>query len=316
MYHHGVEVHSTKGSKSHNRKVSGFEKHPDKRRTSKPIIRSDQRDSRSQPRHLSFLFVVNELEMAEVTPTVDQWGTEIPPDMPSHYLGEYPGAVFRYTDGRIDPAPEYVWERTGGYQNPHYGQKYPGRIVHISGIATRDYSTYTVFNCWRPLPCLYVETDPMSNLIGALGDGARWNLMGFHVPDGSGVTRIAPAGGGSEVVGGRHPTWMPSLVPAMFENTDGSLPRSVGLTGPLPVIIGRMALAYPRGRTNEPFATGMWHRRRWRGAIQPGAEVTRPRNIRGVLVHVALDDLMYPEFSTAELLRDLEINHVIIGDRE
>jgi hypothetical protein len=219
---------------------------------------------------------VNELELAQVQPTVDQWGTEIPPDYPAGYAGEYPGTVFRYIDGRIEADPRYSWSRNEGFVDASSGLRYPGQILyhHEDGnpYPMPGYSTCTVFNCWRPLPCVFVEEDPMSTPIGAYGSGSRWCLMGFNAPDGTGITRISRSGGDSQVVAGRRPTWMPSLVPAMFENTTADIPRSVGLAGLLAVIIGRMALAYPRHRTDEPFETGMWHHRRWRGGIQPGAE--------------------------------------------
>jgi len=219
---------------------------------------------------------VNELELAPVRPTVDQWGTEIPPDYPGDYAGEYPGTVFRYIDGRIEAAPRYTWIRNEGFADASSRLRYPGQIAyqHDDGnfYPMPEYSTYTVFNCWRPLPCVFVEADPMSTLIGIYGNGLRWCLMGFKAPDGTGITRISRSGGASQVVGGRRPTWMPSLVPAMFENTAADIPRSIGLAGPLSVIIGRMALAYPRHRTDEPFTTGMWHHKLWRSGIQLGAE--------------------------------------------
>jgi len=44
--------------------------------------------------------------------------------------------------------------------------------------------------------------------------------------------------------------------------------------------------------------------------------VSEPDNIRGVLVHIALDAALYPEFSTADLLMALENDDYIIKDRE
>ncbi|KAI0396771.1 hypothetical protein F5Y17DRAFT_58665 [Xylariaceae sp. FL0594] len=313
MGHHSTVVHGSRGSKGHGTKTkaSGSDKHSDGHRASK--------SSNPGPEELTFLFVVNELKLSShVEPTVDQWGTEIPSDRPSQYEGEYVGKVFRYVDGRIEEAPRYFWIRNEGFADAGTGARYHGQIVyqHDDGFfyPTEGYATRTIFNCWRPLPCIFVNVDTLSTPIGQFGDGTRWCLMGFTRPDYTGITRISRGGGGCQVVGGRGPTWMPSLVPAMFENMASDMPQSVGLSGSLPMIIGQMALAYPPHRTDEPFATGKWRGKRWRGEIQQGAEVTEPGGMRGVLVHVALDSFMYPEFSTPELLMNLEDYGCVITD--
>jgi hypothetical protein len=214
---------------------------------------------------------VNEIALyPNVLPTVDFWGTAIPPDNPAHYAGEYVGTVFRFTDGRVQEARGYKWVRDNRI-DPATNLRPAGRIVwdHQNGVQypMQEYSKFTVFNCWRPLPVVYVETDPMSTPIGEFGAGHRWNLMGFDQPDRTGVTRIAAAGV-SQVICGRAPSWAPSLVPDMFRNLHPNLPHSAGLAGSLPVIIGLMALTHPPGQTDVPFLNQLWHHRRWLGSQQ------------------------------------------------
>lgn len=212
--------------------------------------------------------MVNELPLAQnYPPTVDYWGTAMPPDRPAFYAGECPGRVFRYVDGEIHQALGYTWSR----KNPSDPDGPVGNIV-VNGAdglvyPTQEYSTFTVFNCWGPLPCVYVKADVTMTNLGDYGIGHRWHLMSFQSPDSTGVSRIAEAGG-SQVVAGRGPTWAPSLVNGMFMNY-GNRPQSQGLAGELPVIIGQMALTHTQGHTDQPFIRQLWHRRKWGGGSGP-----------------------------------------------
>jgi hypothetical protein len=215
--------------------------------------------------------VVNEVHLKSpqtVGDNPDMWGTIMPQEDPAKYSGETVGTVFRYCDGRVDPAHEYVWSRDN---HTTTGLRPAGHIYSVDEYGARygaaeEYSTFTVFNCWRPLPCVYVEADPMSMAIGKHpgAAGHRWNIMGFENPDGTGITRIA-ATGTSQVVAGWRPSWMPSLVPEMFANPYPRIPHSAGLAGALPVIIGQMALTHPPGQTDMPFLNQLWNNRRWAG---------------------------------------------------
>lgn len=63
----------------------------------------------------SFLFVVNELQVdfeprqGEERGSTDQWFNTVPPQRAEAYTGETVGAVFRYQNGVVTPAPGYVW---------------------------------------------------------------------------------------------------------------------------------------------------------------------------------------------------------------
>ncbi|KAI0424375.1 hypothetical protein F5Y09DRAFT_353486 [Xylaria sp. FL1042] len=289
---------------------------------------------------LSFLFVVNELHLdPHAAPNVDQWGTVMPPFDPKSYEGEAAGTVFRYRDGEIEVAQGYYWERDNSL-DPDTLLRPAGSIYRSSNSNNNSnsstsftdeqpweltkYAQFTVFNCWRPLPCVYMEEDPLCTLISpyplnsgagsggrvrVYGEGSPLNLMSFEDPDITGITHIA-AGGNSQVVAGRQPSWMPSLVPEMFRNTDRHAPASRGLGGLLPVIIGQMALTQPKGETDRPFVEQWWHRRHWRRP-ELGTTVSHPMDIRAVVVHVALDEIENKEGSTSESLENFEVGAVV-----
>ncbi|KAI8623933.1 hypothetical protein F5Y19DRAFT_456599 [Xylariaceae sp. FL1651] len=309
--------HGSHREKHHSNKGSHSGKHSDKHRSSKPgkQDRTNTSSSHQGSQLLSFLFVVNEITLysGDTAPyDSDQWGTIIPPTDPFRYAGETPGIVFRYRDGRVEETYGYDWVRDNTI-NQMNGLRPAGRIVCRPPDSDEEYfmpeySTYTVFHCWRPLPCVYVETDPMSRLIGPLGDGLRWNLMSFEMPDNTGITRISSAGP-SQVVCGNNASWIPSLVPSMFKNSNG--PPSVGLAGELPVIIGQMALNWPRHYTDTPFLSQLWHRGRWTPPARIET-VDTPTDIRGVLVHVALDSWENGGGSTEEALNLFERSSTIV----
>ncbi|KAI1419712.1 hypothetical protein F5Y12DRAFT_792981 [Xylaria sp. FL1777] len=295
--------------------------HTDKHgsKSSKPDKNAGASGSNSAPPRLSFLFVVNELLLdAYALPNVDQWGTVMPPFDPRCYEGEAPGAVFRYRDGEIEEARGYYWERDVLDLNSTLK---PAGSIYLSGgdeppWELTKYSQYTVFNCWRPLPCVYMEEDPLCTLIrpygvdsGVYREGHQLNLMSFEEADITGITHIA-ADGDSQVVAGRQPSWMPSLVPEMFRNQDRNAPVSRGLGGLLPVIIGQMALTQPKGQTDRPFTSQWWHRRHWRRP-DLGTTVSHPLEIRAVIVHVALDEVENREGSTRESLENFETGIVV-----
>ncbi|KAI1355872.1 hypothetical protein F5Y01DRAFT_301480 [Xylaria sp. FL0043] len=272
---------------------------------------------------LSFLFVVNEIHIdPHSPPNVDQWGTVMPPFDPGSYVGETAGAVFRYRDGEVEAARGYYWERDNNSGiDPDTRLRHAGGIYLRSGSNPRrsggggadeqpwelsKYAQFTVFHCWRPLPCVYMEEDPLRR---AYGEGRPLTLMSFEDPDITGITHVA-AGGTSTVVAGRRPSWMPSLVPEMFRNTDPYAPSSRGLGGLLPVVIAQMALTQPRGQTDRPFMARWWHRGYWR---RPDLEstVSHPMDIRAVMVHVALDEIENREGSTRESLENFEAGAVV-----
>ncbi|KAI1323671.1 hypothetical protein F5Y16DRAFT_332846 [Xylariaceae sp. FL0255] len=286
--HHGSgSKHSSKSSKSGNGDAN--------RHNYKSHLQSLQLDG------LSFLFVVNEyiLQCGINAPfTPDPWGSIMPPEDPWHYSDEIVGTVFRWQDGNITPATDYVWYRPEGI-HPTNGTRAEGYISSRYYGQCEQYKTFAVFNCWRPLPCVYAQADPMVTPLGNLGAGEHWSLMGFEDDDGTGLTRIA-ADRGVQVVAGRNPSWLPGLIPNTFENLITGTPSN-GLGGELAVIIGRVALQYGQNDTDTPFRGGKWKYGVWQSPHNP-ADVTGPGALRGVLVHIALD----PENTTHSTFAHLQ----------
>ncbi|TRX89437.1 hypothetical protein FHL15_009606 [Xylaria flabelliformis] len=247
----------------------------------------------------TFLFVVNSLSVRkDAEPLTDQWGARMPPECALDYEAEGQGAVWRYRDGVIERAQGYDWDRD--YEvHPVTGLMPEGCINLIDRDGVRwpmpEYKKFTVFNCWGPLPCVYVRGDVLSMLIGPYGNGDCWRFMSFERHDHSGVTRIAEAGNAQTVVG-RNPSWMPSLVPEMFRSLDRNAPPSEGLSGELGVILGQMALTESYSRTDKPF------------------ELKDPTDLRGVLVVICLDSYENEEGSTAGRLRSFEEQGVIVRE--
>ncbi|KAI1115580.1 hypothetical protein F5Y14DRAFT_449936 [Nemania sp. NC0429] len=265
----------------------------------------------------SFLFVINEISInPRAAPNVDQWGARMPPENPHDYEGETQGTVFRYRDGAVEVAEGYYWYREQGVVDAQTGLRPAGSIVRLDGASgsqwpMETYSAFTVFNCWGPLPCVYEKADALSAFVGAYGAGQRWNVMSFQAPDpgSSGLTRVSAAGN-SQVVTGKNPSWMPSIVPELFWNASSHAPTSTGLGGELPVIIAQMALSQPRGQTDVPFLSRWWHHGHW----LPGNHrntVRHPLDIRGVLVVVALDNYENPLGSSVEHLQYFENGAVV-----
>jgi len=97
---------------------------------------------------------------------------------------------------------------------------------------------------------------------------SRWNLLSFFKENG--LSLVNAGAGDSPYVAGRNPSWIPALVPRVFENVDGgATPPSLGLGGDLPTIIGLMAFHGRRGRASEVFSEGRWQQHQWHGGSRP-----------------------------------------------
>lgn len=71
---------------------------------------------------------------------------------------------------------------------------------------------------------------------------------------------------GSLYVPARNADWVGKLVPDSYRCPYGSGLSSEGLTGPLPLILGLMALSQPSGQEQHAFTQDLWRDRAWRGA--------------------------------------------------
>ncbi|KAK1834884.1 hypothetical protein QBC39DRAFT_181281 [Podospora conica] len=286
----------------------------------------------------SFLFVVNEFDFEDGMRDVDQWFNYMPPTDPGSYHAELAGSVFRYRNGVVTPAPEFEWFRGTmedgspgrgciARRNPEYDQyvaMYPERMLDVfnpnipmyNGFPPQ-YLEHSVFACSPFVPIIVLQEDAsLGSVIRrrcACGEGHlpdhlySWNLLHF-INDDYGVSRATVGVRGTPYVGGRAPSWMPSLVPRAFENrlprAVQNLPASQGLAGDLPIVIALMAFHGAPGHASNVFAGGKWHHNQWHGSPNGQHFPATGDSPRGFLVHVCLD--LVPEDMDEATLPHLE----------
>ncbi|POR35884.1 Uncharacterized protein TPAR_03926 [Tolypocladium paradoxum] len=232
-------------------------------RSSKPKSSSA---SSSQP--LSFLFVVNELlfhneELNDFNR--DEWYNTLPPRNCYGYSGEIASRVMRYQGGEVTEARGYQWFRSELCQS--------GYCYSTSCESVMCYRDFGVFSCGPHLPIVVMPGDPMTIVEGK---DAMHALRFFHPSSNSelkGVSQatwadgdMPPGGFPVKYVAGRDPSWIPSLVPKMFRNTETGV-SSRGLGGELPIVLGLMAFSEAGGRVDEIFLGRNGHRGRWRDRV-------------------------------------------------
>ncbi|EQB56340.1 hypothetical protein CGLO_03646 [Colletotrichum gloeosporioides Cg-14] len=168
----------------------------------KPKESSSKKGKATSQTPLSFVFVINKLSFIEegngTSPNVDRWGNPLPPNTSQSYGSETPGKVWRYNNGSISPAGEgFYWYREnlgldGAIWGPvdmttNDGQRYWG-----SG-PLEEHRTFSVFNCWRFLPCLYADIDVTT--VDEMGVDHRWFPLEFsRDSDDPGATHPPPTG--------------------------------------------------------------------------------------------------------------------------
>ncbi|OTB01712.1 hypothetical protein M426DRAFT_211040 [Hypoxylon sp. CI-4A] len=228
----------------------------------------------TQPR-LTFVFVVNEVQVLHkyAYSKYDLWNNCIPPDFPFGYTRENPGTVFRFHNGSVFPAPEYVWapqklgERRGHvgfYKRPVVDQ---GGYIHREFVPLKDYSTRSVFDCGPFLPCIFAHADVTCEYLQSNESPRnRWFALEFK-HRGDGVSEVT-FNGGKKYVAGKNASWVGPLVPRVFENPElPCVEQSRGLGGDLGVILGLMALAEPPGQQDDAFRYH-WNHYRWMGQMR------------------------------------------------
>lgn len=138
------------------------------------------------------------------------------------------------------------------------------------------YKTVTVFSCSPHLPIIVAECDVSceptfvnqscgcgNTPLGGL-EPARWNILSFYKE--KGFSQVNAVARDSPYVLGANPSWIPALVPRVFEDPDDNAPRSAGLGGDLATLIGLMAFHGRRGRASDVFTGGNWQQNRWHGS--------------------------------------------------
>jgi hypothetical protein len=243
---------------------------------------------------VSFLFVVNELEIETDSPASnydtairkDLWDNVLPPENPVFYKTEtlsHVSHVMRFRNGEISAAgPAYRWVRP-----EQFGEGYIAVAAGGTEYALTKYKSTSVFSCNPSLPIVTYAGDART-----LRDPEFHALQFLHPQSQSGIVSQAtfpldvfsPVGGppaGSierdpaKYVAGRHASWIPSLVPDVCRNRYLA-GQSLGLSGELGIVIGLMAFhASKDGRTvNDVFlgrgeSSGLWKNYRWRGTSSP-----------------------------------------------
>ncbi|KAK0638599.1 hypothetical protein B0T16DRAFT_462363 [Cercophora newfieldiana] len=318
--YYAAQINTNSSHKSHKHGKESGSKGPSVSKTS-----SSSSKGKSTAPDVSFLFCVNEWKINfELNHEErDQWLNSIPPTSQAAYVKEYKGTVFRYRSGIVTVAQGYEWVREApGYE---------GRITFYDPASNytwvpEPYKTESVFACSAHLPIITLNGD--ASLGSLLSTNCRdgcdrqslnpdddddqerytWRMPHFTDRD-NGVSVINSTRTGVPFVSGKNPSWIPSLVPKVFENTyRHENRRSKGLAGDLPVIIGLMSFHSsrpkhgPDGSTlrgaNEVFMSQMWHRNRWEGprdAPVRGYPETPEDNPRGFVIQVS------PDFSSEDM---------------
>ncbi|KAF4998229.1 hypothetical protein FGRMN_3278 [Fusarium graminum] len=256
---------------------------------------SGRKGSSSQPSP-GFLFITNKLLIEK--PDWDIYRHLIPPGHPNQYRGEIPSKVMRYCNGEVTEATDFYW-----YRNTDTLPASQGQLLRIDDqrnyvmdhnsqcYYAEEYKTFGVAACNPLLPIMVTDQDPLVS-------EAFWELLRiFHPPRLPGLSQVVTLHsdmgvGGAPVlyIAGRSPTWMPSLLPATYKSPRSNSPRSSGLGGELPIVLGLMAFSdLPRGH--------------------PPTSSDDPR---GFIVKVFLD----PDnpYSTPEDLRSLEWGRAIVRE--
>jgi hypothetical protein len=227
----------------------------------------------------------------------DQWFNTMPPQRSEAYLGETGGTVFRYQNGVVSQAPGYGWyghpmDKVANKWNqvaltrisrarPAMGHE--GRIVRFNHAGDIDgypavYRAQSVFACSALLPMIVTDGDaslgyafmrrccPCDLAYDQRGYSAWSHLHFGGGDDGQGVSYVYSNASGDPWVAGSGASWMPSLVPSVYKNTDPSAPPSRGLSGHLPIILALMAFHGRPGRASEVFRERKWNLGQWLGS--------------------------------------------------
>ncbi|KAF3771121.1 hypothetical protein M406DRAFT_326520 [Cryphonectria parasitica EP155] len=263
------------------------------------------------PPTLSFLFVVNCPILSEQYKreySKDRWGIILPPTKTSHFAREGASPVFRYKNGRVTRASEYVWHRNPGTE---------GGIILASQIPTLGgsihqtpymlkFATCTVFRGCPFRPIIYMERDALAYDVNEIDIEQMYHPLSFGMYQSRGGVSMAGARMSFLHAVGRDAAWVGKLVPDSYKNPSRAAPDSGGLAGSLPVILGLMALSQIPGHEAEAFDRGLWVDGTWSGPdwSYNGRSPTGADDLpRGVVVHVCCDEVQNPHGSTIDSIQ-------------
>ncbi|KAG8667906.1 hypothetical protein FPOAC2_13108 [Fusarium poae] len=285
--------------------------------------RKGSSSSQQQPAVPGFLFITNQLIINN--PERDSYMHHIPPRSPSQYGGEVPSRVMRYCNGDVTEAPDFYWHRDPSSVPQGQLLRYDGQGGYVLDhthmlYAVEEYKTFGVAACNPKLPVMVVDHDPLVST-------GHWELLRiFHPTSRPGLSQVATInsrmgiGGGPVLyVAGSGPSWMPGLVPRTYRSPRSSVPRSAGLGGELPIILGLMALSAARDPSNTSVHNvflghnRIWKHGQWLSTDAPrGHPSTASDDPTGFIVKVFLDP--DDQYSTPERLLNLEWQSAIVRE--
>ncbi|ODA83492.1 hypothetical protein RJ55_02006 [Drechmeria coniospora] len=296
---------------------------PEKHRPSKSKPSTSTSSSHMRP--VSFLFVVNRLEVTYFSDQHndqdyrrDEWLNLLPPTCHTGYTGERVSQVMRYQDGQVTIARGYQWYRPAWHEDGHFYQAAYGQLLE-------PYKKHAVFACNPHLPIVVIPGDPTTtNPVEG-----PFALHFFHSPNPElrGISFATtesgnmPHGHGPvKRVAGKHPSWIPSLVPTPYSNRLPSTSQaSRGLSGEISIILGLMAFSQDIDAVEDIFVGrdghhGLWHNRHWYCNYPPALyPLTEHHHPCGFLIAVAVDP-ENPSISTPERIHSFEWTGVIVKE--
>ncbi|KAJ1329755.1 hypothetical protein MN608_06491 [Microdochium nivale] len=323
--------------------MSGFSSHGyftsthDKRQKhAKPIKHSSKsRTTTVESEHIGlvdFVFAVIELEVTDAyfqEQRFDDWGNSIPPFMPEHFNELWNSHVYRYRDGDVFEAPNYIWSRQVESEAAEVRifRLFPDPSTSV--ISPREctpcHDGRTLFNCGPFLPAVIADCDVVNietfssqwELQRAIENNPGlatqrlanvWRSLRLHKDNV--VTRVSTLEAYPKHVAPQA-SWVPSIVPEQYRDPD---PRhqgsSHGLGGDFGTIIGLMALGQAPHQTREAFASA-WRGYQWAARRQRDSFTGVPR---GILVHMAIDDSRQEVGQALMAIHEAELYDTIIYD--
>jgi len=251
----------------------------------------------------SFLFIVNELctnddpETGNVFPNqVDQrWR---PPVVAEGFYQPEAGDVYRWHNGTVSLAPEFVW-------TPEHKTIW-GYDAYESVVYPDVYREATVFFCNRFDKFFTARGDATAYNINEMGPEDDWHPLAFRHYQGN---ALADHVGEEQYVTARKASWISQVIPssyrAEYETASGG-----GLSGLLPIVISLIAFSTTanRGNLRDILLTQRaWRNRQWKGHSRDHGR----REKRGMVVRVYYDPTN-PHGSTQDSLLNLESNPIFL----
>lgn len=228
----------------------------------------------------SFIFIVNELHVREhddggpeprYTKETQDW---LPPQKKSGFWPQKFGTIYRFKDGVITRANGYGWNPVPIVANADDTVPYAsGFVVKDNGDGTFKkldyYNSASMMYCNNFLKFMAARGDVTARDIFEMED--EWlPLMFDHNPNH--VSYLRTAGQHKHLAAPGHKDWLKQLLPVAYDyNTDirrhKPVPKSGGLTGDLPLIIGLVAFSCMTPeeldkvlREQRSWRNGRWHK--------------------------------------------------------